>query len=347
MRKILINLLYYTGLFHLSYIINRVEGRFPILVFHRISPHSEKLTEPLGVPEFENIVRFLSKKYNYCTIEDVTQVRSPCVITFDDATRDFHDYAIDIITRYQIPTLLFVPTEAATTGEEIWTNQLCSLFYYSELEKVDIKIEGKRYRVSHADPNSVKEIRSIVNILLTMTPENRRVHIATIVGLFKQGSAKKLAETLSWKELRNLVDSRNEGNLVTFGSHAHTHESLVTLDRCALSNELSKSKQLLEKELNITPRAIAYPFGMEDEITRMEARSYFHYGLTTAGKLADITQLEATDYRYSIPRILVYTSNPRELFLRINGLEILIEHIRGFLQNWKKRMRSSTIRAHT
>ena len=90
---------------------------------------------------------------------------------------------------------------------------------------------------------------------------------------------------LGWDELRLLANAGWE-----IGSHSVTHVCLTGLDDAALDRELRVSRELIEVQLGVPCRSIAYPYGESDERVRAAAgRTGYTAGCTTAGtRRADV-----------------------------------------------------------
>jgi len=69
-------------------------------------------------------------------------------------------------------------------------------------------------------------------------------------------------ELMTWDQVREV--SRNN---ISIGSHSHTHRVLATLDTSVQHEELSLSKQILEKETGNIVRSISYPVGYHNHFT--------------------------------------------------------------------------------
>jgi peptidoglycan/xylan/chitin deacetylase (PgdA/CDA1 family) len=82
-------------------------------------------------------------------------------------------------------------------------------------------------------------------------------------------------------ELRALADSGWE-----VGSHTHTHPYLPELTDSALREEMEQSKQALERVLQRTCSAVAYPYGAwDDRVVRAAANAGYRAGGTLPGRL--------------------------------------------------------------
>ncbi|WGZ96176.1 MAG: polysaccharide deacetylase family protein [Candidatus Thiothrix putei] len=310
-RKAIITTLFYSGVFHVFYIFNTFFFRkFPVLLFHRVTDDYDHFTEPLSIANFDAILSFLSKYYNfieYSTFSQLTtykKIKPFSLITFDDATKDFRDNALPILLKNRIPCIQFIPTHHAHDGTEIWPIQLFS--HEKFLDPTDAHYRAKKK----------------LNHLMLESFEHRRKYL-TEVKTINQTTV----PTLTWNELRNIQSTAKQ--VVSFGSHSDTHEILPTLPPNELCHELSKSKLAIEKELGISPNAIAYPSGQYDSKTLEIACNYYKFGFTTDQCLAKISQLSSENGRLSIPRFLMYTTNPHEVFIRINGMQQIITYLRS------------------
>lgn len=78
-------------------------------------------------------------------------------------------------------------------------------------------------------------------------------------------------EPASWAELRELAASE----LVTIGSHSHSHRDLPSLSDAELEDELARSKGILEDRLGFEVRHFCCPRGRWDR--RVEEAVFRHY----------------------------------------------------------------------
>jgi peptidoglycan/xylan/chitin deacetylase (PgdA/CDA1 family) len=61
---------------------------------------------------------------------------------------------------------------------------------------------------------------------------------------------------LAWRDMR-----RWQERGIHFASHTATHPRLTWLSDESVAEELARSRRALERNLDVTPRAVAYPFG--------------------------------------------------------------------------------------
>jgi peptidoglycan/xylan/chitin deacetylase (PgdA/CDA1 family) len=79
------------------------------------------------------------------------------------------------------------------------------------------------------------------------------------IDYYRRDAAAEDFELMSWADLRNLQDEGWE-----VGSHTRTHPHLTELDDVSLRNELVKSRQECEGQLDRPCTTLAYPFGETD-----------------------------------------------------------------------------------
>jgi peptidoglycan/xylan/chitin deacetylase (PgdA/CDA1 family) len=81
---------------------------------------------------------------------------------------------------------------------------------------------------------------------------------------------------MSWEQIRKLAKAGME-----IGSHTKSHPDLTQLSASALADELSGSKDELERELGIKSMFLSYPAGKYNDSVIEEARSLGYLGAVT------------------------------------------------------------------
>jgi peptidoglycan/xylan/chitin deacetylase (PgdA/CDA1 family) len=104
---------------------------------------------------------------------------------------------------------------------------------------------------------------------------------------------------LAWRDME-----RWSARGLAFASHTATHPRLPGLDDRALADELSRSRDAIEKSLGIRPTAIAYPFGALDaRVATAATQSGYSLGFTL-GRRWDGDAMR-------VPRAAVHCWSPR------------------------------------
>ena len=108
--------------------------------------------------------------------------------------------------------------------------------------------------------------------------------------------AESLPALMSWDELRRCVNA----GCVEVGSHSHSHAQLDTLPPAALRRELADSKEMLERNLQITVDSFCYPHGYHTLAVRDAVRAAGYGNACEVGR-----RLRSTQHQWSISRIAV------------------------------------------
>ncbi len=101
----------------------------PILAYHRVHPNGAKDTPTLHPRTFEQQMSLLAQRWHPIPFDRLIQAlehaealpRRSVVITFDDGTGDFYQYALPILLRHRIPAALFMI--AGNIGKPGWLAQ--------------------------------------------------------------------------------------------------------------------------------------------------------------------------------------------------------------------------------
>jgi len=136
---------------------------------------------------------------------------------------------------------------------------------------------------------------------------------------------------LSWENIKVMAASK----LVTFGSHTHTHRHFVRRDPYRnLQDELTKSKSLIEKELQTPCDHLAWPWGdYETEwLSVVRKLGYSSTATTLAGANASGTN------PYELRRINIRRGSTEWLASRLRWNEYAATAAAfGFFYGWDRR----------
>jgi peptidoglycan/xylan/chitin deacetylase (PgdA/CDA1 family) len=106
-------------------VTRRRAGDIVILLYHRLGPGQSEIE--LSPSVFEEQLRFLVERDRAMTLDEALVGGGPggVVVTFDDGYADFHQSALTLIQRYQVPAVLYVATslveENGRNGRLSWT----------------------------------------------------------------------------------------------------------------------------------------------------------------------------------------------------------------------------------
>jgi len=256
--------------------------------------------------DFQSHLRFL-RFFRILSVDELLEVltkghghdsRKPAVvITFDDGYAN-NLIAAEILDKHRIPWILFVSTGALGRDRTIWPAELCLLLLHGNAQQVEAL--GKVWSLKTREERE-SAFWKIEKVMKNLPAPQRRKVMEEIRQQFPEGETQRLLEEfpsmqmLTWEEVRQLASAG-----VEIGSHGvdheiHHYEQPETVRR----DELVRSKEEIEKQLNRPCRFFAYPNGNFIEASPKEVQEAGYYmAFTTQGR----TILPDDDF-YLLPRL--------------------------------------------
>jgi peptidoglycan/xylan/chitin deacetylase (PgdA/CDA1 family) len=263
----------------------------PVLTYHRIAePPGRDVPAALFVPpaEFEEHLDVLTRRYEPVGIETLLDVRHgrarmprrAIMFTFDDAYLDFGTTAWPMLRERSIPAILFVPTGYPDQPRRwFWWERLAELIGTTAAPGIATPIGSL--------PLATRDERSRAHRALR--DHCKRIGLDESVTLVEQ-----LAEqvdgppahngVLGWDALRDLA---SDG--VTIAPHSRTHALLTGISDEQLADELTGSRDDVERELGGTVPCFAYPSGDWDQrVVDATASAGYEVAFTTRRGVNDL-----------------------------------------------------------
>ncbi len=272
-----------SGLLALFRGLDSRDGRtLRVLVYHRV--HDAKQFAVQGDPSlisatpdtFAAQVKLLAKFYTPIGIGDLATSLAgenplpprAVLVTFDDGYRDFLIHAWPILKAHGVPAVLFVSSAHPDSGQAFWWDELWRMLARTttptlaleEVGSIDLRTpEGRRA--------AMLCLRKTMRPLRPDVIEERMAELRDTLGAVGDATP----SILTWDELRRLA---SEG--VTIASHAQHHVSMLSLTEAEIASEVDGSVADLTRELGVSSRVWAYPFGHHDHRTAaiLEARGF-------------------------------------------------------------------------
>jgi peptidoglycan/xylan/chitin deacetylase (PgdA/CDA1 family) len=278
-------------------ILERMEGGQPnlvrVLTYHRVNQPSVSAAQypriMVSPGVFAQQMRYLWSKYHVISIEELLDFYQggrklplrAVIITFDDAYRDFAEYAWPILKQYGLPATLFVPTAFPDHPERVfWWDRLYQAICLAEgRDKLDtsvgrivLKTPGHREAAFSRLRDHVKEL-----------PHDAAM--AWVDQLCEQlDSPPPTPNVLGWQALRTLAQ---EG--VTMGAHTRNHPLMTRIPPEVMHQEATESLQDLEREIGAAMPIFAYPSGGANrEAIRVLDQAGFTIAFTTGHGINDL-----------------------------------------------------------
>ena len=237
------------GLFYNAVYRESLEGALVVICYHDVSnaPSEFSRLYDLNVtPDvFDYQIRFIKKNFNIISPEDLIKgdiPRRAALITFDDGFKSYFTNAVPILTRYDVPSLIFL-NMAPIMGDVFWPG----LISYLCEKKADFKDFAQR-RVSPVMPSEELLFSSCTFDTVDEYCKDNMVPDAQVkefIGRFAD------EDDLSRASLNRLV---------FYGNHLYAHEAAVNLSDQELWQSFSKNESFLKKYSNYC-RMFSFPFG--------------------------------------------------------------------------------------
>ncbi len=301
-RHILVWVLYVTG-FTWWLARRRLHGRILVLTYHRVLPPEEQRASfsshsiIVSPRVFERQLRFLRRHFRMLTKDEFVAAaqagkppRQPAfLITFDDGWFDNLRHAEPILTRLQVPAVVFVATGYVGTDKCFWQERLGRLLYTAWrtgkatawLEKIDAARAPRNLDDHEATRN---HIRMIVDRLKDRPSQEVLALVDELAAQLPAAAGDHPDRFMSWEDVRKLASSGH----VTIASHAHSHRPLTGLSPEEITDELQRSRAEIESRLGRSVDTLAYPNGNHDDtvIGCAKACGYAAGFTTIAGRYA-------------------------------------------------------------
>jgi peptidoglycan/xylan/chitin deacetylase (PgdA/CDA1 family) len=233
---------------------------------------------PLLVSEFERQLDWLQQ--HYCIVSATTFGHSlasvhnlskpPCLLTFDDGTRDHAEVITPILARRNLSGVFFILTGPAEEGlmpvthgvhwllgqrdEEIW--RLFEQYARDQLNNpTALGDPAEAKRIYHYESELRGQIKYAAN--MAMPP--------AATGAIVQRAAEQEGLTLKelareWFVSEDQIRSMHQAGM-TIGLHGHSHSSLQVLGEVGIRQEIARGSAYLEKITGAKPKWWACPFG--------------------------------------------------------------------------------------
>lgn len=180
--------------------------------------------------------------------------KSCAMVTFDDGYRDNIDLALPIIQEQGIPALFFIPTQLIESRELGWWDSIA--FLLKKTRSPVISIRGTTFDLSTNRAHAISELQSWMKHLKIGQTETLVDEISQACGVDVPSFELTTNELMTWEQIR---EAKKKG--ITIGSHTHSHRVMSTLPHSEQMEELRVSKQILERELEVQIKSVAYPVG--------------------------------------------------------------------------------------
>ncbi len=302
-RELLSNLCAAAGA---TWLLEHVPARpvLMILNYHRIGDKDTTDYAPglfsCTAAEFEWQMVYVKRRFRIVTLEDVMGLLSgqrrlteaQVLVTFDDGYIDNYQVAYPALARHGIRAVFFLPTGFAGSSRLPWWDEIA--YMVKRCRRLRFRLEYPHPQDFDLENDGAEQC--LMQVLRLYNQPAMRDHARFLEQLehacdsSRRGSAAERL-FLDWDEAREM----QRGGMA-FGSHTHSHEILSRLPAKTQLEELTVSREILEKELGGQIDTLAYPVGARDTFSletmealrqaKYRAAFSFYAGFNAAGSMA-------------------------------------------------------------
>jgi len=239
-----------------------------VLTYHRVAPADRAGSSLVSATprDFELQMRHLARNYRVLSAEEAVSglagrpwrfPRRAVLVTFDDAYRDFAEFAHPVLRKYGLPSTVFVPTAYPDDpARSFWWDRLEDALEGARRETVSTPAGELPLGSPEARGASLRRLKALVK---SLPPEEATEVVDDVCRKLGHGDGAP-ADVLGWDELRGL--SRDGVHL---GAHTRTHPALPTLPIDRVRAEVRGCRLDIERETGRAPLLFAFPYGLHDD----------------------------------------------------------------------------------
>ncbi|MGQ8870465.1 polysaccharide deacetylase family protein [Myroides sp. TSA_177.3] len=310
--------------FKIVNLLRRINKKPRILYWHGVDYLKDSVleAESFEYKVFKDQIDFLEKNYEIVSIDDFYYRISnnkitgkEVVLTFDDGYRNNLTVVAPFLKEKEIPFTVFISTNNITHNKLFPTSILRLVLLGSTIDKVNIDSISFYENIS-SNVDRFRILNYLSKQIKTRKLEEVEVIIDELISNITEDEYSRLREEftsiipMNWEEVRNLLCYG-----ATIGSHCLDHICCHdNQDTNVVKNQIFKSKDIIEKELNVECKYFAYPNGDYTKISNelVEEAGYI-MGFSTKKNIIDLSLSQ----RYAMPRLGV-SNNLKDFIFNIS-----------------------------
>ena len=267
-RNIVAPTLYASGFDRVISHFSRKKGL--IIIYHGIIPHDNLKynSRQLLLGDFKKQIEYLSKHFRIISLTEMFhRYRSGieggerCLsITFDDGYENNYKYAYPTLRDLQIPSTFFVCTQLFDENRILW-NDIIDVY----IQHIGEELAYEGFKFVRTGPKTMIDTSRKIDLrqfVRSLDPEAHQAFIEHVKAAHGIASVLAKIDTDFWRLMSSeQVREIAEHELMEVGSHTHSHYELSKVHPDAAREELTKSKETLEAQIQQEVKAIAFPYG--------------------------------------------------------------------------------------
>jgi peptidoglycan/xylan/chitin deacetylase (PgdA/CDA1 family) len=236
-----------------------------ILCFHGVSNLKNNINKRhMPVAQFEALITYLKNNFDIVSVQDIfldiKTKKKRVALTFDDGYLNNYSVAWPLLKKYHLPATFYITTESfEITDYCLWPEIFDALKIEQPKEKVFFNNE-EFYFVG----GQLHNLKTNVTIY----------HYVKLMGEERQAAFKEFIDRYGIKRILKTIDPEltqfcsseqikemSMSPLIEIGSHTHRHYNLSKINTELATQELKKSKDILQAIIQKQVVSIGYPDG--------------------------------------------------------------------------------------
>jgi len=215
----------------------------------------------LQVKWLKQHTRLFSEKELITTFNSKEKPSLPSVfITFDDGYRDNFTLAYPILKENNVPATFFITTKLIETRRVGWWDMIAYIVKKSPRTSVEYGMQ--RFSLTNGRREAIDFFHQKMKVEKYEKTRHLVEDLAEIFEVEPPAADIQDQELLTWDQIKIMSE-----DVVTIGSHTHSHRVLSTLAPTAQKEEMVLSKLILEQKIGQGISSIAYPVGGFEHFT--------------------------------------------------------------------------------
>ena len=252
MRKLFFKILYFTFLHKLFFIINK--KKIITLMFHRVNPDIDHLWPSITPSTFEKLIKLILKNAQIISINNIFQNnfknKNKLIFTFDDGYKDFLDYALPIIKKYNLEANLNICPKLVSNSLIPWTQKINFLLKNNSLALSKLLNE---FSIKY---NIVKVNSLTFNFICDKIHNLNNANYKKFNYKLNKIPLNTENILLNWNEIKYCFQ-----NGVIIGNHSNSHLNIDKLNYSELDFEINKSRIFINNIINKNTNIFSIPSG--------------------------------------------------------------------------------------
>ena len=247
--------------------------------YHRIGEASLTEYDPnvfsCDETNFAEHMEYIQQHFTVVTLDDISIIldgkirdKRYALITFDDGYIDNYSKAFPILLENKITATFFLATNFMNNAEIPWWDRIAYLVRHAQVDEIKLNNWPDSITLSKEDvPTSIRKVLDVVKINNGSTIEEILIELEQKLQIPDSKLMDQELLFMTWDMAREMSAAGME-----FGSQTCSHRIMSHLSVEEQDYEAKTSKELIEKELNTSIKAFAYPVGGKDSFTQETVR---------------------------------------------------------------------------